>query len=349
MKTIFISATAVDSGQSLTAWLIAKKLIDSGKKVGVFRPMGVRDPATGDDPILSLLLDSFGDQVVGERTGPVMVEPGTGVDPDLAELYAGKISKAFEAKKDQCDVCIAIGSRDVFFDAEQSSLPDTRFIEMLDARVLLIDRFRSKAMTFYSTLALASFLRDRLAGIVINRVPSDAFDQFQEETLPILRQKGVPISGVLPDDPVLSSPTVQDVAEVIDAEILVGRESLDRLVTGKTISAHDLPGAMKLMKRVVNKLLLTGGSPESITEGRGDEICGVVLTGGKPPADPVLKAAEKEGMTALLTKYDTFTVIDKLDNATFHVKARDLAKLARFEKLLTAQTTLDDLLAACGV
>ena len=348
MKTIFISATMSDSGQSLVCWLLADELIKRGYKVGIFRPMGVAGP-DGVDPLMKLLFELFGDKIAGSPDCPLLVDPTGGVDSDLVEFHLEKILTAFSELKNQCEICIAIGSRDVYYNAEQASLPDVKFIEMFDATVLLIDRFVKKAMTVYSSLALASFLRERLAGIIINRTPKEEWDDFTENTVPYLREKGVPILAVMPEDDMISSPTLMDLQELLDAEILCCEENLNNLAVGKTISADMLPKDMKIYKRVINKVLFKGASVENINNDDQKGICGILITGGRTPAKSVIEAAQKNHMPVMLTKLDTFAAIDMIDNAEIYIKSRDTFRLEQLKILLTVDFSIEHLLQACGI
>lgn len=348
MQTIFISATSSDSGQTLLSWFLARALIDRGRVVSLFRPMGVRGPS-GRDPAMELLSEALEGKISGPCECPVLIDPEGGVDPDLAEFYYKKIDEQFKYNCAESEVCLTIGSRDVFFDAEQSSLPDIRFIEMFNARVILIDRFQTTAMTVYSTLALASFLRDRLAGIVINRVPGDAWESFYGKTVPMLKSKGVPILAVLAEDDVLGNPTIQDLAEMLEAEVLSGSEKLNQIAVGSTISAQDLPKSMKIYKRVVNKIILIGGSLDQVISGEKKHVCGIILTGGRSPAPQVVEAAQKEGIPVLLTGHDTFAAIDAMGNEKRIMRPRDLFRLDRFEDLILRQISLEEILKACEV
>lgn len=349
MQTIFISATMRNSGQSLVSWLLAKILIDKGLKVGLFRPVGIQADNEGQDPLVKLLFDVFGDQLIGDRQCPLCVDPEGGVDTDLVKFHLPKIQSAFEELKNHCDICLAIGSRDVFFDSEQSALPDTRFIEMFDARVVLIDRFVSKAMTVYSSLALASFLQKRLAGIIINRVPNENWEAFSGKTIPFLKQKGAPIMAVLPEDAVISSPTLKDITELFGAKVLCCEDKLDRLATGKTIGVHQLPKSMRIYKRVVNKIILTGGSVEKISTGSTEDVCGIVLTHGRLPAESVVESARKEGLPVILTELDTYAALEKLDAGGISIKARDGFRLDRMTSMLFDQIIPQEILSRCGV
>lgn len=349
MHTIFISATMRNSGQSLVSWILTKKLIDRGLKVGLFRPIGIQGTQGEQDPLIKLLTDVFGNQFVCNPQCPLCIDPEGGVDTDLVEFHLTKIQNAFEEMKSCCDVCLAIGSRDVFFDSEQSALPDTRFIEMFDARVILIDRFVSKAMTVYSTLALASFLRERLAGIIINRVPKSNWDQFSGKTIPYLKKNGAPILAVLPEDAVISSPTLLDLVELFGAKVLCCEDKLDRLVTGKTIGVHQLPKSMRIYKRVVNKVVLTGGSVDDISNDKMENLCGIVLTGGRIPAQTVVESARNEGIPLMLTDMDTFATIEKLESGGIQIKARDAFRLERMMKILFDQITPEEFFLRIGV
>ena len=337
-----------DTGQSLLTWLLAQELIVRGLRVGLFRPMGVAGPE-GKDPLIKLVTEVLGDQLACAAQCPVCVDPEGGVDTELVDFHMHKIEQAFRTYEKQCDICLAVGSRDIFFDTEHSSLPDSRFIEMFDARVILIDRFVTKAMTVYSTLALASFLRDRLAGIVINRVPEEAWEEFSTQTVPFLRDKGAPIFAVLPEDKVLESPTLLDLAEVLDAEVLTGESKLGNLSTGLTIGAQSLPSSMKIYKRVVNKVVLEGGTVEQVVAGEHANVCGVVLTNGRKPAEKVVEAAAAEGLPVLLTQMDTFVTIEKMAKAKIYIQGRDRFRLERFKELLTSHNPIEELIRACGV
>lgn len=348
MKTIFISATMSDSGQSLMAWLLARELTERGVAVGLFRPMGVAGPG-GGDPLVDLVFDALGNKVAGSRVCPVTVDPEGGVDPDLVEFHINKIQDAFSGLKDKCDVCLAIGSRDVFHDAEHSSLPDSRFIEMFDAKVVLIDRFVKKAMTVYSVLALSSYLKDRLAGMIINRVPDADWEEFSTKTAPYLRDKGAPIFAALPEDDIIISPTITDVSELLGAKIIGADCKSSVLVTGKTISPHDLPRSLSIFKRVTNKIVMMGGPEPAIAQSEPSKPCAIAITGGREPAKVVVDAAEKEGIPLLLTSFDTFDAVNKIENEKIYIKPRDTFRIERLKLLLEKEISMHDLLAACGV
>jgi len=164
--------------------------------------------------------------------------------------------------------------------------------------------------------------------------------------VPFLCSKGAPILAVLPKDPVLGSPTLRDIAEQLSARVLTGEQSLDIQITGKTISAHELPKSLRIFKRVVNKIMLTGGPTASIEAGELDVLCGAVLTSGRNPAQPVLDAAQAANWPLLLTDKDTFGAIDALDRAKNYLKPRDGFKVEHLRKILSAQLPMDELMAA---
>ena len=347
MKTIFISATMNNSGQSLFCWLLVEQLIKEGREVGVFRPMGIIGPE-GVDPLMKLLFDLFGDQVAGSADCPLLVDPKDGIDPDLVEFHLDKIQEAFSELESQCDICIAIGSRDIFTDVEQSSLPDVKLIEMFDAAVFLLDRFINKSTTVYSALTLASFLRERLAGIIISRVPIDNWEEFYGETVPYLKEKGVPILAVIPEDSVISCPTLMDIKEILKGRIICRPEGMKNLVAKKAISANQLPPNMGIFKRVRNIIILLGGGPATLAKGRTEDVCGILLTGGKEPAASVVQSAQKNKIPLILTDMDTFGAMDRIDNSEILIKPRDIFRLNRLMTLLESDISIRELVNIVG-
>ena len=349
MKTIFLSATSTDSGQTLLAWLLARELDAGGHKVGLYRPIGIRGSEAGEDHLLSLVFAAMGGRLAGSPVSPVLVDADGGLDPDMAKVCFQKAERAFNDLKGQCDVCLVVGSRDVFHDVDQSALPDSAFIDLFDAKVILLDRFRTKSMTVYSSLALSSFLGDRLAGVIINRVPFAQFDEFSGHLLPDLQNKGAKIFAALPEDLTIHSPTLEDIALLTGARFLCGDAKKDDLVAAKSISWPGLRGRLAILKRVVNKIILCGGNETQLDRCSLESLSGLLLTGGRVPPQAVIDAAESMGMAVMLTDLDTYSALEKLDKPHSYLKASDVFKLERLRQLLETQVSVESILKACGV
>jgi BioD-like phosphotransacetylase family protein len=63
-------------------------------------------------------------------------------------------------------------------------------------------------------------------------------------------------------------------------------------------------------------------------------VAGIILTGGKIPGELVIKVAQDRGIPLLLTRLDTFQVMDRLEKAKPALTFKDEFKVHRFLKLV---------------
>jgi len=73
-------------------------------------------------------------------------------------------------------------------------------------------------------------------------------------------------------------------------------------------------------------------------------IAGILLTGGRNPALPLLKAAEKAKVPILMVGEDTFSVLERLQRADPRISPGDKTKMRRITHIMDADNVLDRLL-----
>ena len=70
------------------------------------------------------------------------------------------------------------------------------------------------------TLAAHFRLGKEMAGVIINRIPSNDNDFVENIARPYFENRGIPIFGVLPEDRALAALTVEEIYNVLEAKIL---------------------------------------------------------------------------------------------------------------------------------
>jgi BioD-like phosphotransacetylase family protein len=63
-------------------------------------------------------------------------------------------------------------------------------------------------------------------------------------------------------------------------------------------------------------------------------VTGIILTGGKIPSEGVVKVAQDQGIPLILTRADTFQVMDRLEKAKPALTSKDEFKVHRFLRLI---------------
>ncbi len=345
MPFLFIGSTGDRAGHSLIAWAVARRLLEKGKSVGFIKPFGT-DPVhmhgQWTDQDAFLFKESLNLSEPLERICPYLVSDDTwrhkGNDEVLEELktLAGEVS---EGK----DIVLILGSKHIFFDDAACPIPDVTLIPELRAEFLLVHRYRKVSKAIYSILSVSSLLRERIRGIVLNRVPPEELPEIQTRLVPSLRAKGIPIFAALPEDPVLSFRSLREVGEVLEGQWLWG-EDLGTPVGELTVGATDLSEGLLLFKRAYNKIVLLGPTADHAESTSPRPVVGIILTGGRSPAPPLLRAAKQADLPLLLVKQDTFAALERLEQTTSHLSPGDEVKVRHILELMDYGGALDKLL-----
>jgi BioD-like phosphotransacetylase family protein len=339
MRCIFIGSTGGEPGQTLTTWALAVRLREKGLRVGFFKPYGLL-PEGGDFPeagacdpdvlLLRKVLDlSDPEEVLCPIALPENFSPeNTG---NLGEQMLAKIQKAFREVSLNRDVVLIMGAKEIFFGGSGPGLSDSHLVKSFDTSVLLVDRYQRDNLTFYSLLSLNSFLDGRVKTAILNHVAPDRLDHVKTKVIPFLKGKGLQSVVAVPEDPVLAGLTLSAIAEFIGGEILCCPELGENLVHTSTIGSAFLEGSLAIFKQVYNKVILLGLDP--LKTGK-KPVMGIILTGGKAPSELVRKVAQDRCIPLLLTRMDTFQVMDRLEKAQPALRPDDEFKVRQFLKLI---------------
>ena len=344
MSFLFIGSTGDRAGHSLIAWAIARRLLEKGMSIGFIKPFGT-DPVhvhgrwTDHDAFLFKEALNLSEPL--ERICPFLVSDETwrhkGNDEVLEELKT--LARDVSEGK---DVVLILGSKHIFFDDAACPIPDVTLIAELKAQFVLVHRYRKVSKAIYSILSVGSLLRERIRGIVLNRVPPEELPEIQTHLVPSLRAKGIPIFAALPEDPVLSFRSLREVGEVLEGQWLWG-EDLGKPVGELTVGATDLSEGLLLFKRAYNKIILLGPSANHAEAVSPRPVVGIVLTGGRSPAPPLLHAAKQADLPLLLVKQDTFAALERLEQTTSRLSPGDEVKVRHILERMDHQGALERL------
>ena len=245
-SAVYITAPEGDTGKSTVALGLLRILAGTVQRVGVFRPVTVtaggttteggegQDAPDGRDRILEMLLqhttvDLGYEDCVGVANDRVHADR----DAALAEIV-----DRYHAVAAQCDAVVILGT-------DYTGVPSPTEFDFnaavavnLSAPVLLVLRAADRAPAEIATAARLSLeeLRSEHAlpvGIVANRCAPDAMGAIREA----LGDTGLPC-WTLPQEDVLTSPTMGELLEAVDGELytgdpaLLGREATAVMVGG---------------------------------------------------------------------------------------------------------------------
>ena len=237
MSFLFVGSTGNHAGQSLATWAIAQRLVEKGLDVGFMKPFGTHPIHLNGvwvDPDAILFKEILRLKEPLDRICPYLVSDEAlkqkGEEHVFEELKI--LAKDLSAGK---DVTLVMGSTHVFFDPASHPIPDIRLIMGLMADFILVDRYQDISRSIYSILSVSSLVRDRMKGVLLNRVPPEKLEDIRNQLLPLLTEKGIPVTTILPEDPLLSSRSLEEIQGALGGELLWGKEGLNQPVGGMTV------------------------------------------------------------------------------------------------------------------
>ncbi len=348
MKALYVGSSEPYSGKTLASVVLAMRWRDRGLRVGYLKPIGVpsaRSPLADEDALF--IASQLGLPAAPAQLCPALLNPDLcGQDPATVRA---RLREAFDAASADKDVLLMGGADSVFSSGAVVGLTGAAVAELLDAQVLLMAKYTT-FVDLDPILASYRLVRDRCLGVLVNRVPAAERPTLEETVLPCLASEGARVLGVLPDDPLLHSVSVKELAEAMEARFLTGAESAEELVEHFVVGAMSVESALHYFRRMPRKCVITGGD-------RGDiQLAALetptrclILTGDLAPTPTVLSRAQELKVPVLLVKPDTLTTVTAIEGLLGTLRLREPKKAEHALKQFEKHVALEELDRALGL
>jgi len=149
----------------------------------------------------------------------------------------------------------------------------------------------------------------------------------------------------------LGSPTMEEIASILNAEILYGQNHLHRHVYGFTIGAMQLKNVLDRIKH--GSLIITPGDRadiivaclSSLSSMSLPNIAGMLLTGGLKPEEPICKLIEgfSNIVPILSVTDDTFPIAKKINEIHATISPHDNRKIIRALEIFEKNIAVNEL------
>lgn len=182
----------------------------------------------------------------------------------------------------------------------------------------------------------------RILGAIVNKIQPEKYDKIAPIVRKGLERKGIEVLGVLPHTPVLSNPTIEELLDDIDGEVLGGeaglRNSVSRMVVG-AMPPHEAldylgKGVLFITPGTREDLILAAISSCLIAECPESSVAGIVLTGGVRPHPKVMQLIDRTCIPIIAVEDDTFKAATKIHGLIVKVRPGDTEKIQASEKLI---------------
>jgi phosphate acetyltransferase len=300
--SVYVASFEGFTGKSTVALGLLEQLSRRVRRVGVFRPVVRADTAAyaGRDYVLDLLTSHEAvrqsyDECAGVTYDDVHEDPTAALD---------RIVERYHRVADRCDAVVVVGSdyTDVSTPTEFSY--NARIAANLGAPVLLVVNGSGRSpedLQTVASMAVAELKAQHgtLFAVVANRVSEEAVAQ----DVAAIAVDGAPAYAI-PEEPLLSAPSVGDLLAACDGTLVSGEESLlGREVTGLVVAAMTLPNVLdRLFDGAV--VITPGDRPEIVlgvltahVSATFPQTSGILLNGGIGLPEQVSRLIEGIGAT----------------------------------------------------
>ena len=354
-NTLLVTSIAESTGKTAVTLALGGLAQERGLTVGYMKPKGTRlqsnvGKTLDEDPMLArelLGLESEMHQMEPIVHSPTFVDGAIRGQEDPEEL-GGIVEEHFADLADGTDLMLVEGGGSWTLGGIVD-LTDVDVADRLDANVLLVADYEQSS-DLDDVVAAAEAFGDRLAGVLFNGVTDAAFDDLEQEAVPFLESRGVPVLGVVPRERELAGVRVDDLAEELGAKVVTEGDS-DAYVERFLVGAMGGDAALRYFRRTKNAAVITGGDRSEIIAAalEAPGVNAIILTGGHRPTSAVLGQAEQRGVPVLLVTGDTLSVVDRAEAVVNTGRARDEETIARMRELLHDHADVDAILGGEAV
>ncbi len=299
-SSVYVASVEGFTGKSTVALGVLEQLSRRVERVGVFRPIVRADRSGGGDYVLELLtahdaVDLTYDECAGVTYDEVHDDPASAMD---------RIVARFHQVAEQCDAVVVVGSDYTDIGTPTEFSYNARIAANLGAPVLLVLNGAGRTAEQLHTvteLATAELTANHgtLFAVIANRVDPT----LTESDVAALSDKDVPTFAI-PEEPILSAPSVRDLVKAIGGRLVSGDEDLlSREATGLVVAAMTMPNVLDRL--IEGGVVITPGDRPEVVLGvlmahaapDFPQVAAIVLNGGLEMPEQVSRLIEGLGVT----------------------------------------------------
>ncbi|GAB7081334.1 phosphate acetyltransferase [Megalodesulfovibrio paquesii] len=343
VKNLYIIGTEPRTGKSAIALGLTQMLLRDVQRVAFFRPIISGGQANKKDHDINLILSQFYlNQRYEDTYAFTLAEARDIINRGEHALLVETILNKYKSLEQRFDFVLCEGTDFLGSDPAFEVDINAEIAANLGAPVLLVTNAQGKSpdeVVSSTQLAIDGFEEKGLdiLATIINRAEVKDKDYVLSQLSCKFRSTTECLHYVIPEEPSLGKPTINDVAKWLDAEVLYGKGLLDAQIDDYLVAAMQVGNFLDYISK--NCLVITPGDRSDIIlscyasrqSTEYPDMAGIVLTGGIEPQRNIQKIIEGwsgNPMPVLLTKGHTFKTARVLMDLYGRIDAEDQKKIA---------------------
>ena len=356
-NAIYIVTTESYSGKSVIALGLMNMLLSKARKIGYFKPVINTDPAKEKDIHIETIHKYFGltenyPDAYAFTRNEVMNHSN---DDRRSEIIDTIISK-FKKLEEKNDFTVVEGSdflgEGIAFEFDAN----VQFARNLGIPVLIVINGENKSIAEIISNSASAVNSFRERGIEVIAIFANKVKETEVKDLRQLLPAQLPgsiLSVVIPEDKSLFNPTMKEIADGINGEILFGGNLLSNPVNKIIVGAMQLHNSLNHLQE--NTLIVTPGDRGDLIIGalqaniskNYPNIAGLVLTGNVRPEKSIMRLIDglESVVPIIAVKKGTFETTNRIGSIRSRIYPENTEKIelaiATFEKNVDVNALLE--------
>lgn len=299
MDAIYIVSAEEAAGKTAISAGLGKLLQNRGKKVGYLKPCAAgKSGADGDIAFMKQVLGLESEADKSDGRDAVIVEGNIG--PSAEDAVS---QNTYGAAKE------------------------------MNARVIAVEVYSGEASKYLDSY---KGFGESLLGVIINKIPQSQLKQVTDEASAQFADSGIKLIGGLPEDRILSSLTVGELAENIQGKILNNAEMAAGLVENFMLGALVVDSGRDYFSRKNNKAaVVRSDRPDMQLAALETSTTCLVLSGSsEPPIYNVLEKAGNRNIPIITTDTATSDIVAAIEEALKNSRFNQESKTAKIASIM---------------
>ena len=322
MSLLLVASDRPGAGKTAATLALARISNENGRETAAFKPFSL-DAGDGDQAAFAELANPAPDGL------PVVIgESGPTGDDIAAAGQALSTAAAGDA--------LAIAEIPSELGAERLS----ELAEAWDAGVLLVAAYR-RDLRGEDLTEWRDALGEKLSALLVNGLTRYLGTEASENLLPSLEESGLPMKGLLPEDRLMLSVSVENTREGLNGRYLVEAGDLNAPLERFQVGGMSLdPGELRFGRYDNNAVVVRGDRPDIQMSALNSSVASLLLTGGIEPIEYIYYEAREEEIPVILVETDTHATMAALNDVTTAARVDTAFKVERFASLLKENADL---------
>ncbi len=345
-KRLFIAATQQNDGKTTVSLGIFGALRKTEGRIGFIKPVGQRFVEIEGHKIDedTVLIDqTYGIGSPLDAISPIAVEPDFTrkfIQQANTDLLVRRIQNSFDRAAWEKDFVIIEGTGHAGV-GSVFDLSNARVAHLLGSKAILITQGGIGRPIDEIALNRAVFEKEgvELLGVIMNKVLPEKYDHVVDFARRGFDRLGIELLGAIPEDALLSHPTLGQVAKAVKGEFINARVSSRRLV--RRVLIGDMGTGHLLTLFHPGTLLITPGDRDdavlaalSHTGKHPRGLCGLVLSSGLQPHESVMNLLRESELPIITSEMDSYSIASRLHSMTVKTLPGDNEKIQRIQSIV---------------